>query len=184
MTGSRSLIKLQIISTTSEMLFHKPIDKITVTDICNRISIDRQIFYYYFKDKYDVINNLYQSTADQIIKDNNQENWKVVVTLICDFTKENRKIFTNALRSESQNSYIWFLVDYSYNMNKRVMEDSCGKKLSNDELFLLKSYSYGAAWMTKEWANEGMKRSAKSFAERIFTSMPIEIRKCCPNIVL
>ena len=40
------------------MLKHKNIDRVTVTDICEECGINRNTFYYYFSDIYDVLDSV------------------------------------------------------------------------------------------------------------------------------
>lgn len=46
-----------IIQTFREMLEKSPLDKITVTNIIERCGINRNTFYYYFRDIYDLLDS-------------------------------------------------------------------------------------------------------------------------------
>ena len=51
----------------------KSLDKITVKDICERCEINRNTFYYYFEDIYDVLNTVFEMEKETVleeIKDN------------------------------------------------------------------------------------------------------------------
>ncbi len=49
------ITKIWIADKMREIMKHKPIDKIRVTEICKAAEIGRPTFYYHFKDKYDLV---------------------------------------------------------------------------------------------------------------------------------
>ena len=49
------ITKMWIADKMREIMKHKPIDKIRVTEICRAADIERPTFYYHFKDKYDLV---------------------------------------------------------------------------------------------------------------------------------
>ena len=50
--------KKAIMDCFLNMLKRKNIDRVTVTDICEECGINRNTFYYYFSDIYDVLDSL------------------------------------------------------------------------------------------------------------------------------
>ena len=51
--------KKAIMLSLLELLKTKSIDKVTVKDICDECEINRNTFYYYYKDIYDVLNSIF-----------------------------------------------------------------------------------------------------------------------------
>lgn len=49
-----------------KLLEKKPIDKITVTEICERIEISRNTFYYHFANVYDVVEELFRDEETRL----------------------------------------------------------------------------------------------------------------------
>ena len=49
-----------IMKTFLHILKNKPLDRITVKDICEQCEINRNTFYYYFKDIYDVLEAIFE----------------------------------------------------------------------------------------------------------------------------
>ena len=49
-----------IMQTFLHILKNKPLDRITVKDICEQCEINRNTFYYYFKDIYDVLEAIFE----------------------------------------------------------------------------------------------------------------------------
>lgn len=51
------------------LLDEKPVEKITVRELCSIAGINRSTFYLHYQDVYDLIDRMYQSTIDEIIPD-------------------------------------------------------------------------------------------------------------------
>ena len=49
-----------IMQTFLHILKNKPLDRITVKDICEQCEINRNTFYYYFRDIYDVLEAIFE----------------------------------------------------------------------------------------------------------------------------
>lgn len=58
--------KKAIISTFLELVNKQSLDKITVKDIVDRCEINRNTFYYYYKDIYDLIENIFQMESQNM----------------------------------------------------------------------------------------------------------------------
>ncbi len=52
-----------------ELLKTKSIDKVTVKDICDECEINRNTFYYYYKDIYDVLNSIFMQEIEENLRD-------------------------------------------------------------------------------------------------------------------
>ena len=52
-----------------KLLKQKSVDKVTVKDICDECEINRNTFYYYFKDIYDVLNNIFMEEIEKNLRE-------------------------------------------------------------------------------------------------------------------
>lgn len=57
------ITKRWIAQTIRELMKHKSIEKIRVTEICRAAEIERPTFYYHFKDKYDLVAWMFYTDA-------------------------------------------------------------------------------------------------------------------------
>lgn len=55
-----NIYQKSIMQTFLHILKNKPLDRITVKDICEQCEINRNTFYYYFKDIYDVLEAIFE----------------------------------------------------------------------------------------------------------------------------
>lgn len=52
-------------------------DKVTVTELVQRMHVNRQTFYYHFNDLYDLLEKIYISDGEQMIGDNRtDDSWE------------------------------------------------------------------------------------------------------------
>ena len=61
--------KKAIMLSLLELLKTKSIDKVTVKDICDECEINRNTFYYYYKDIYDVLNSIFMQEIEKNLRD-------------------------------------------------------------------------------------------------------------------
>lgn len=94
------------IAMEAKALFRKqPIEKVSVTMICDQVGIDRKTFYRYFKDKFDVIDWIYYH--DFFADMEPQEDWNIwdYFTEIQRQIFSDREFYLNAFRYQGQNSF-------------------------------------------------------------------------------
>ena len=112
-----NITKIAMAQSLKRMLLIKDLDKITISDITNDCGINRQTFYYHFKDKYDLVNWIFYVDFLTNMGGKNFENeWDVLVA-VCNIFYQNKAFYQSALRIEGQNSF----KDYFYEMLEPVM---------------------------------------------------------------
>ena len=92
----RTKYSLNVINETAlELLNEKDISKITVTELCELADINRATFYKYYRDIYDLLenieSNLYNEIKKAIEKVNETETIKPFVTSIINTISDNKK---------------------------------------------------------------------------------------------
>lgn len=100
-----NLTKRALAAALKELMMTTPFNKISVGDICEKCDMNRKSFYYHFKDKYDLINWIFNS--EFIVGMQNRiydSEWDFVYD-ICTYFYENRNFYKKALLIEGQNSF-------------------------------------------------------------------------------
>ena len=59
--------------------------KISVTDICDRCNMNRKSFYYHFKDKYDLVNWIFDTEFIAVAKKKTYLDIWELLTELCDY---------------------------------------------------------------------------------------------------
>lgn len=156
-----------------ELLSKKSIDKISVTEICEKADINRGTFYLHYTD----INNLSESIQDKIlsnaeniltynIENKNNDNSDFIVPIL-EKLKENKSF----LLSLGMNSNIDnFTKKFSKIIHKMMIKSNDNFKLKIDNYFLeyFTSYFSGAAsGIIANWLRNECKDETKKIADLI-----------------
>ncbi len=155
-----------------------PVSKIKITDICEKAELNRQSFYYHFRDKYDLVAWIFfcefEADAGKFDKINGEE---MIISLTCKLEK-NRSFYRNAFLDDNQNNLPDYMLNLYINMELDALKKYYGtEELDDDLVYDTKSYSYGCILHTKEWLTGKDKMSAETFAKRMYRDMPEELKK-------
>ena len=93
------------------LMAEKPFAKISISDICQRCSMNRQSFYYHFRDKYDLVNWIFYTELIQKLQENPTSDGWVLLQDVCSYFYENRPFYVNALQVTGQNAFIDYFAD-------------------------------------------------------------------------
>lgn len=109
-----NITKQALAKAMKELLEEQSFDKICVSDICEKCHMNRKSFYYHFRDKFDLVNWIFdiefralnQSGSDPFRQSGNNfdDRWKYVET-ICNYFYENRNFYKKVLKVDGQNSF-------------------------------------------------------------------------------
>ena len=107
-----SITKRALAISLKELMAEQPFDKINVAQICERCDMNRKSFYYHFKDKYDLVNWIFDTEFIALLKDENldvshsnyKERW-AVMEKICRYFYQNHGFYRKALQIKGQNSF-------------------------------------------------------------------------------
>ena len=100
-----------IAKTFTELLDEKPMSKITVKDIVERCGVNRNTFYYHFKDIPDVVEFILKKKWDEILE-HPQDRASILECMeeMADLVRNNRKVMFNVYRSVKKDTFFFYLV--------------------------------------------------------------------------
>lgn len=100
-----NITKRALAASLKELMEEKPFEKINVGDICEKCDMNRKSFYYHFKDKYDLVNWIFDTEFISVAHTKNYEDvWDLLIAL-SNFFYENRNFYRRALCIKGQNSF-------------------------------------------------------------------------------
>lgn len=109
-----NITKQALAGALKELLQEQSLEKISVSDICALCSMNRKSFYYHFKDKYDLVNwifdtefvELNQNSAleTRLLSPNFDDRWQNI-EVICQYFYNNRTFYRRVLKVDGQNSF-------------------------------------------------------------------------------
>lgn len=92
-----NITKKALAASLKELMTEQSFEKINVTQICERCDMNRKSFYYHFKDKYDLINWIFDTEFMALVKDEDLhadygKHW-ALVEKACDYFYENHAFY-------------------------------------------------------------------------------------------
>lgn len=100
-----TITKRALANALKELMEQKAFSKISISDICELCDMNRKSFYYHFRDKYDLVNWIFDTEFIAVLrKQNSLEAWDMLNALSFYFY-ENRSFYRKALLVEGQNSF-------------------------------------------------------------------------------
>ncbi|MBQ7595894.1 MAG: TetR/AcrR family transcriptional regulator [Clostridia bacterium] len=161
--------KMVLKNSLIEILNEKPIEKITVKEICDYADINRGTFYSHYSDQFDLYNNVIDELLNGIFERMSNfmeegvtpEDVHKSIASVYDYIKENYKLVKVLLDGRIE-----------YNIEKRirdVVKRIYLDKINNvDPELVNTAYSFAASGilgLIKYWINSGMKNSSEEMAD-------------------
>ena len=115
------ITKLALAQSMKKLMEKRPMKKISVSDIVKECNLNRQTFYYHFKDKYDLVNWIFYTELIVYIKDTPMEKLQVLEK-ICEYFYENKEFYKNAFEERGQNSFSEYFTETMHNIMKIQLE--------------------------------------------------------------
>ncbi len=104
-----NITKHALAAALKSLMAELPFEKINVAQICERCEMNRKSFYYHFKDKYDLVNWIFDTEFIALLKDEHfgsdyEERW-AFVEKTCQYFYQNHGFYRKALQIKGQNSF-------------------------------------------------------------------------------
>ena len=101
-----SITKKALMESLKKLMLQKPLNKITINDLTTDCGISRMAFYYHFRDKFDLVNWIFDvEYLNHVQIGKNLIGWDSVLHL-CNYFYENKDFYRKAMKVEDQNSFI------------------------------------------------------------------------------
>ena len=154
--------KQALAESFKKLLAKRGLDKITVKDVVEDCGVNRQTFYYYFHDLYELLDWVFQDTADMLLWDQmDYDDWTLGVQTLMEYLRREQVLVLNAYHSVSHE----MVADY---LKKRLrpyilrLVQTQAKGLEHpareeDVEFLTDIYTLTAAGIIMEWIGRQMK---------------------------
>jgi probable dihydroxyacetone kinase regulator len=95
-----TITKKALATSLKELLEDEPFEKISVGEICDRCFMNRKSFYYHFKDKYDLMNWIFDTEFSLSAEPNDE-----CFVELCRYLYDNRSFYRRAFKIQGQNSF-------------------------------------------------------------------------------
>lgn len=168
-----------------KLLQEKSIDKITVKDICEMCEINRNTFYYYYSDIYQVLEELLRTETEKSLKEK-PENHSFYEDCLKKYhlILEYKKAVYHLYNSKNRDLILKYLYDITENyMEKYVLKEVEGKKLSAEDIqFIVDFYSNSMIGSILRWMQRGMMEKQEKLIYRLSVSYQATIKALIAQI--
>ncbi len=153
--------KVAIINSFKELLNKQCIHKITVKEICEHCSVNRQTCYYYFTDIMDIFKFIiYEELSGEIAQNRTFQTWAGGFLATMNYMKRNSKMILHVYNS----SYWCEANTYFTNFSNKLLGDvviECAEKMEvrlsdKDERFIVNFYRHVFNGLIIDWVSQGM----------------------------
>ena len=162
-----------------KLLQEKSIDKITVKDICELCEINRNTFYYYYSDIYQVLEELLKFETGKSLKEDQKYE-----SFYKDFLKryhliiEYKKAVYNLYNSKNRDLILKYFQDITEDfVEKYVYKEVKGKKLLPEDIkFIIDFYSSSMIGNIFRWMRKGMQEKQEQLIYKLSVSYQATIK--------
>lgn len=163
--------KAKLAQALKNLMLDTPFDQISVTRICDEAQVHRKTFYYHFKDKYDLVNWIFDSEVSKfsLIDAGSQdpEAGLHYFQAICHYLYDNRAFYHKALQIEGQNSFL----DHFYNLTRPVVRERLGQLMGESKIddFTTDFFTDAIVAALENWLLSKQPMPADEFVHRILS---------------
>ena len=164
--------KQALADSLKKLLQEKPLDKITVTDIAEDCQVNRQTFYYHFRDIYDLVEWFYIREVSKLIdRDRSYATWQEDLRRVFQYILDNRTLVLRTYHSASRDLLEEAFQHILHQLLLDVVEDcAAGRSVrQEDKEFLVRFYTYSLTGLILDWIGENLKESPEAIIRRLDT---------------
>ncbi len=159
-----NITKRALGAALKELIQEKPLDKISVGDICGKCEMNRKSFYYHFRDKYDLVNWIYDVEFIAVMgKKEYPDAWDLLLD-ICVYFYENRSFYKKALKTNGQNSFPEYFREYFEPVFGRYLEEVEDGEIRR---FCVSFFTDSFLLALERWLVERMPIQPQEFLKRV-----------------
>lgn len=144
-----NITKRALSAALKELMQEKPFEKISVADICEKCEMNRQSFYYHFRDKYDLVNWIFDTEFIAVAKKSTYEDQWDFLASLCSYFYRNRDFYRKVLAIREQNSFS----DHFREFLQPVLYRRIGEIIGNEQVqeFHINFYSDALICTLERW---------------------------------
>lgn len=163
-----NITKKALAAALKELMEKIPFEKISVSQICEMCGMNRKSFYYHFKDKYDLVNWIFDREVQELfpqgpaIQENWDEQWSSL-EILSRYFYENRSFYRKVLKIKGQNSFAEHFQDFLH----PFLEARLTRFEDKDQLnpFVLNFFLGACVFVLMNWLKEPDCMPPEQFSE-------------------
>ena len=154
-----------------------PLSKVRVGDLCAACNVERRVFYYHFKDKYDLVAWMFE--RDYIAAADGRAPFSEGLYAEAHrLLWARRDFYRRAFEEDSQNSIYRYLLQFSIETNEAVLKRHLGvRTLSRAHAFEARHFAHGNVGCMVDWLRGYIDATPEQLAAHMFACLPAALRE-------
>ena len=162
------LTKKMIFEAFLSILKNKPIAKITVKEICEAADINRTTFYKYYKDTYDLLEQIEDELIDNLqanLVHIDKSSLSDIFTIILTDISEKRELYVTLFSEGQGKVFRGRLFSLCYEDNKKVMLEYFPELPEDKQEWLYYFIADGCNSVLRQWIHGGFKQPIEEIVD-------------------
>lgn len=157
-----SMTKLALAKSLKELMAERTLDKITVKEVVARCGVNRQTFYYHFRDMYHLLDWMFVHEGQEFSKKypeiHNDDDGETAIRSLCTYLQDNRVVMLNIYNSLGRELLDRYLCREMANLLTQSLQGKANELgVSEEQLtFLVDFYKHAFVGASLDWFQEGM----------------------------
>ena len=165
-----NLTRQAISESFIKLLNQYPLDKITVRQIVEDCGINRNTFYYHYRDVYALLQEIFDQEAAKVIgNQRNYESWQNGLIESARFALENKQAVYHVYSSAHRDYFVRYLDQVAGDLiHGFVVEQAQGLDVDPEDMHYIEIvYKYAVMGMIYEWVERHMKDDVEHIINRM-----------------
>lgn len=151
-----------------QLLQDKPLNKITVTSICEMSSINRATFYKYYADPYDLLQQIEAELIldlQKIIEKTSSDNVEEILVTVLNKVKENGDVYAILFSNHGDNTFTSRVFSLCYQTTRLRLHELVPGISPAQQEWLYYFMAQGCVSIINSWAQNGMREEPLEVAQ-------------------
>ena len=166
--SANQITKLTLAAALKECMKRQMLSQISVQNIVDACGLNRNSFYYHFKDKYELVNWIFDTESAPQFARTGQDIWQDYL-IIFEFFYEHREFYACAFQDQGQNSF----TEHFYKVFKAAFVDDVSDLFPNseDQEFFAAFFLDSLLACIRRWLLGGAQQTPEEMTRLIKTAM-------------
>lgn len=164
------ITKQALAASIKELMEREPLSKISVGDITSNCGVNRQTFYYHFKDKYELVNWIYYTETVKLMSSfSDRAHWTDGLGALCRYMRDNKRFYINALSTPGAELLPGVPAGICPGAGPVARGGTARRKpIGEEDLeFIADFYAFAFVGLIMKWARHGMKEEPDGYILRV-----------------
>ncbi|MCR5469029.1 MAG: TetR/AcrR family transcriptional regulator [Lachnospiraceae bacterium] len=176
--------KMVVKNVFLELLKEKPLEKVTVKEICERAEINRGTFYKYYDNPFDLMQKLEDEllfNLQEKLSNVSSRGYHEAIRIVVEDVKENLLFYSMTFEEKSDKRFRERLFDICYGDNMEIIQAKFPNLDESKKEWMYFFVAEGCNGILKRWIDGGLKESVDdiaTFAEKVIRGVNDNLPAC------